>query len=109
MSQQRCIELEGKLQTQQQQHRLSMQTSPANMIEATRAKAIADLEQVPLLTEMAAAVFVAARTHFVSRRIVLLVLLLSAAERLSSRAAAASASAACSSSPSSRRFWTAAP
>jgi hypothetical protein len=61
MSQQRCIELEGKLQTQQQQHRLSMQTSPANMIEATRAKAIADLEQVPLLTEMAAAVFVAAR------------------------------------------------
>jgi hypothetical protein len=61
MSQQRCIELEGKLQTQQQQHRLSMQTSPANMIEATRAKAIADLEQVSLLTEMTAAVFVVAR------------------------------------------------
>jgi hypothetical protein len=61
MSQQRCIELEGKLQTLQQQHRLSMQTSPANMIEATRAQAIADLEQVPFLTHIAAAVFVVAR------------------------------------------------
>jgi hypothetical protein len=47
MSQQRCNELEGKLQTMQQQHRLSVQTSPANMIETTRAQAIADLEQVP--------------------------------------------------------------
>jgi hypothetical protein len=61
MSQQRCIELEGKLQTLQQQHRLSMQTSPANMIEATRAQAIADLEKVPFLTQIAAAVFVVAR------------------------------------------------
>ena len=61
MSQQRCIELEGKLQTLQQQHRLSMQTSPANMIEATRAQAIADLEQVPFWTHIAAAVLVVAR------------------------------------------------
>jgi hypothetical protein len=46
MSQQRCSELEDKLQQLQQQHRLSMQTNPANMIEAARGQAIADLEQV---------------------------------------------------------------
>ena len=46
LSQQRCGELEGKLQQLQQQHRVSLQTNPANMIEATRASAIADLEHV---------------------------------------------------------------
>jgi hypothetical protein len=46
MSQQRCSELEDKLQQLQQQHRLSMQTNPANMIETARGQAIADLEQV---------------------------------------------------------------
>lgn len=48
MSQQRCSELEDKLQQLQQQHRLSMQTNPANMIETARGQAIADLEQVGL-------------------------------------------------------------
>ncbi len=45
MSQQRCSELEGKLLLLQQQHRTSLQTNPANVIEAARASAIADLEQ----------------------------------------------------------------
>jgi hypothetical protein len=56
MSQQRCGELEGRLQQLQQQHRASLQTNPANVIEAARASAIADLEQVRVL--IVAAVFV---------------------------------------------------
>jgi hypothetical protein len=46
MSQQRCSDLEGKLHQLQQQHRVTLQTNPANVIEAARASAIADLEQV---------------------------------------------------------------
>ena len=46
MSQQRCSELEGKLQQLQQQHRLSMQSNPVSILETARAETIADLEQV---------------------------------------------------------------
>ncbi len=49
MSQQRCSELESKLQ--QQHERLSV-ANPVNIIETARAEAIADLEQVLLLLLM---------------------------------------------------------
>ncbi len=49
MSQQRCSELESKLQQQQQQHQRLSAANPVNIIETARAEAIADLEQVLLL------------------------------------------------------------